>query len=168
MQHILNKTMIKLKRNVLTGCDRNQLRGLTARIDCLISVVDQLLNGVEALPFGGYVEWLENVRKRCVQSTDPKDRRLQMQEAFALNCSCDLGAETRGHGRLVSNQKSAGLLHRVHNGILVPGQKRLKIDQFAAYVQLFLCHSTDLAQYVHLRSPGQQRHIVTFFDHLRL
>ena len=91
-----------------------------------------------------------------------------MQEALALNRGGDLCAEAGRHRRLVSNQKPAGFLNRVHDRFLVPGKQRLQIDQFGAYVQLFLRHSTNLSQDVNLSSVGEQCDVVALFDNLRL
>src|SRR4051794_8534447 len=76
----------------------------------------------------GEIGPFHRMRVRRVPAGHPGDRRFEVIEAALLDEGGELGAETRGPGRLMEDDAAAGLLNRLLDRLDVDRDDRAEVD----------------------------------------
>mmetsp|Transcript_87424 Transcript_87424/g.182952 ORF Transcript_87424/g.182952 Transcript_87424/m.182952 type:complete len:214 (-) Transcript_87424:2046-2687(-) len=140
---------------------------LHSLVQAVLLIIDALLDGVVDTGGRRNVKFLPCIREVSIVTADPLDWRLQVQEASFCDLRGDLCTEAVRGGSLVGHHQSSRLLDRLLDGVDIPRDDGLKIDDLARdaiFRSSIRCglHSGDL------RAPGQERNVLAFPHNFRL
>merc|ERR1719228_9246 len=86
------------------------------------SEVSYFFDGLQTSPLIRQVEGLKDVREWSIMPTHSLNGSLEVQETFFLDRSGKLCPKSSSIRSLVRDNAAAGLLHRVQNGLAIPGE----------------------------------------------